>query len=141
MPVWQRKEGKTVKLTQLKINAIIENQDHKVIQIPADGIRFVYKGHVIQNNDPIEIMVMHDGSYQNVVRDINAFAYINLSNHVIGRIMKMNLFSIVAHQDMQLAIYKEIVKQCKVVPLHKPIDERRLFEKEYGAACAQLMGV
>lgn len=130
-----------MKLAFLKINAIIENQDHKVIQIPADGIQFKYRNYVIQNNDPLELTISHNGTFQNVVRDINAFAYIHHSGNVIGRIMTMNLFSIVAHQDVQLAIYKEIVKQCKVVPLHKPIDERALFEKEYGAADVQLLGV
>lgn len=130
-----------MKLAFLKINAIIENQDHKVIQIPADGIQFKHRNYVIQNNDPLELTVSHNGTFQNVVRDINAFAYIHHSGNVIGRIMTMNLFSIVAHQDVQLAIYKEIVKQCKVIPMYKPINERELFTREYEAAYEQLMGV
>lgn len=128
-------------LSFLKIDRIIENQDHKVIQIPADGIQFQHRNYVIQNNDPLEITMKHNGTYQNIVRDISAFAYIHRNGHVIGRMTFMNLFSIIANQDVQLAIYHEIVKQCKVVPLHKPIDERVLFEKEYGAADVQLMGV
>ena len=130
-----------MELSFLKINAIIENPDHKVIQIPADGIQFKHRNYVIQNNDPLELTVSHNGTYQNVVRDINAFSYINHKGNVVGRIMTMNLFSIVAHQDMQLAIYKEIVKQCKVIPLYKPINERELFAREYENAYAQLMEV
>ena len=130
-----------MKLAFLKINAIIENQDHKVIQIPADGIQFKHKNYVIQNNDPLEITVSHDGNFKNEVRNISAFAYINHSGSVIGRIMTMNLFSIVSHQEVQLAIYKEIVKQCKVVPMYKPIDEQELFAQEYEAAYERLMGV
>lgn len=130
-----------MKLAFLKINAIIENPDHKVILIPADGIQFKHRNYVIQNNDPIELTVLHNGTYQNVVRDINAFAYIHHSGNVIGRIMTMNLFSIVAHQDVQLAIYKEIVKQCKVIPMYMPINERELFTREYETAYEQLMGV
>lgn len=128
-------------LAFLKIDRIIENQDHKVIQIPADGIKLVHHNLTIQNNDPLEITITHDGTYRNVVRDINAFAYVHHQGNVIGRIMTMNLFSIVAHQDIQLAIYSEISKRCKVVPMYKPVNERELFEKEYRAACAQLMGV
>lgn len=130
-----------MKLAFLKIDAIIENQDHKVVQIPADGIQFKHRNYVIQNNDPLEITVSHDGNFKNVVRDISAFAYIHRSGNVIGRIMTMNLFSIVAHQDVQLAIYKEIVKQCKVIPMYKPINERELFTREYETAYEQLMGV
>lgn len=128
-------------LTFLKIDAIIENQEHKVILIPADGIQFKYRNYVIQNNDPLEIIVSHDGTYQNVVRDISVFAFINHKGNVIGRIMTMNLFSIVAHQDVQLAIYKEIVKRCKVIPMYKPINERELFAREYEVAYEQLLGV
>lgn len=130
-----------MKLAFLKINAIIENQDYKVIQIPADGIQFKYRNHVIQNNDPLEIMISHDGNFQHEVRNISAFAYIHRSGNVIGRIMTMNLFSIISNQDVQLAIYKEIVKRCKVVPMYKPINERELFAQEYEAAYERLMEV
>lgn len=128
-------------LAFFKIDQIIENQDHKVIQIPADGIQFKHKNYVIQNNDPLVITISHDGNYKNELRNISAFAYINHSGSVIGRIMTMNLFSIVSHQEVQLAIYKEIVKQCKVIPLYKPVNERELLAREYENNCELLMGV
>lgn len=55
--------------------------------------------------------------------------------------MTQSVFSVVAHEEVQRAIYKEIAMRCKVVPMYKPVNERELFAREYEAAYAQLMGV
>lgn len=128
-------------LAFFKIDRIIENQDHKVIQIPAGGIQFEYKGQTIQSMEPVQIEMNHEGIFHNTMRYMNFAVYTDKSLFASGQLMYESVFSVVAHEEVQRAIYKEIAKRCKVVPMYKVIDEGALIAREYEAAYAQLMGV
>ncbi|MER2009027.1 MAG: molecular chaperone [Psychrobacillus sp.] len=128
-------------LALLKIDRIIENQDHKVIQIPAGGIQFEYRGNVIQSIEPVQLEMNHEGIFHNTIRYMNFAVYTDQSLFASGQLMYESVFSVVAHEEIQRAIYKEIAKRCKVVPMYKPVDEREMFAREYEAAYAQLLGV
>ena len=130
-----------MKLAFLKIDRIIENQNHKVIEIPAGGIQFEYRGNVIQSIQPLALKMSHDGRFQNIVRSIDFVVYTDQSLFASGQMMYGSVFSVVAHEDVQHAVYKEIVKRCKVVPMYKPVNERELVDRECEAAYAQLLGV
>lgn len=130
-----------MKLAFLKIDAIFENQDHKVIEIPAGGIQFEYRGNVIQSIEPLVLKMSHDGRFLNIVRQMDFVVYTDQSLFASGQMMYGSVFSVVAHEDVQHAVYKEIVKRCKIVPMYKPVNERELFAREYESAYAQLMGV
>lgn len=129
-----------MKLTFLKIDAIIENQDCKIIKIPDGGIVFQHKTETISLAEPIEIKMTHCGNFKNIVRYVPFALYTDQSLNVV-QLTRASLFSIVAHDDIQRAIYSEIAKRCKVVPFYKPLDERELFAMEYENACGQLVGV
>ena len=130
-----------MKLAFLKIDRIIENQNHKVIQIPTGGIQFEYRGNLIQSINPLVLEMSHDGIFQNIVRQFNFVVYTDQSLFASGKLMHGSVFSVVAHEDVQRAIYKEIAKRCKVVPMYKPVNESELFAREYESAYAQLLGV
>lgn len=128
-------------LTFLKIDRIIENQGHKIIEIPAGGIQFEYKGQTIQSMEPVELEMNQWGIFHNTMRYMNFAVYTDQSLFASGQLMSQSVFSVVAHEEVQRAIYKEIAKRCKVVPMYKVIDEGALIAREYEAAYAQLMGV
>lgn len=129
-------------LSFLKIDRIIENQGHKIIRIPAGGIQFEYRGNVIQSIEPVQLEMNHEGIFHNTMRYMNFAVYTDQSLFASGQLMYESVFSVVAHEDVQHAIYKEIIaKRCKVVPMYKPVNERELFAREYEAAYAQLLGV
>lgn len=128
-------------LAFFKIDRIIENQDHKVIRIPAGGIQFEYRGNVIQSIEPVELEMNHEGVFNNAMRYMNFAVYTDQSLFASGQLMYESVFSVVAHEEVQRAIYKEIAKHCKVVPMYMPVNERELFAREYEAAYELLMGV
>ena len=128
-------------LVFLKIDRIIENQDHKVIQIPAGGIQFEYKGQIIQSIEPVQLEMNLEGLFHNTMRYMNFAVYTDQSLFASGQLMSQSIFSVVAHEEVQRAIYKEIAKRCKVVPMYKPVNERELFAREYETAYAHLLGV
>lgn len=128
-------------LAFLKIDRIIENQDHKIIEIPAGGIQFEYKGQTIQSMEPVQLEMNHEGLFHNTMRYMNFAVYKDQSLFASGKLMSQSVFSVVAHEEVQRAIYKEIAKRCKVVPMYKPVNEGELFAREYEAAYAQLLGV
>lgn len=128
-------------LTFLKIDRIIENHGHKIIEIPAGGIQFEYKGQTIQSMEPVELEMNQWGIFHNTMRYMNFAVYTDQSLFASGQLMSQSVFSVVAHEEVQRAIYKEIAKRCKVVPMYKVIDEGALIAREYEAAYAQLMGV
>ena len=130
-----------MKLAFLKIDRIIENQGHKVIQIPAGGIQFEYKGQTIQSMEAVQLEMNHEGIFQNTMRYMNFAVYTDQSLFASGQFMYESVFSVVAHEDVQRAIYKEIAKRCKVVPMYKPVNERELFAREYEVADMQMVGV
>ena len=127
-----------MKLAFLKIDAIFENQDHKVIEIPAGGIQFEYRGNVIQSIEPLVLKMSHDGRFLNIVRQMDFVVYTDQSLFASGQMMYGSVFSVVAHEDVQHAVYTEIVERCKVVPMYKPVNERELFAWEYESAYVQL---
>ena len=128
-------------LAFLKIDRIIENQDRKVIQIPAGGIQFEYRGNMIQSIEAVQIEINHEGIFHNTMRYMNFAVYTDQSLFASGQLMSQSVFSVVAHEAVQRAIYQEIAKRCKVVPMYKPVNERELFAREYEDAYAQLLGV
>lgn len=128
-------------LAFLKIDQIIENQDYKVIQIPAGGIQFEYKGQIIQSMEPVQLEMNHEGIFHNTMRYMNFAVYTDQSLFASGQLMYESVFSVVAHEEVQRAIYKEIAKRCKVVPMYKPVNERELFAREYEATYELLMEV
>ena len=67
--------GTIMNLTFLKIDRIIENQDHKIIDIPAGGIQFECKGQTIQSIEPVQLEMNHEGIFHNTMR------YMNFSVH------------------------------------------------------------
>lgn len=128
-------------LAFFKIDRIIENQGHKIIEIPAGGIQFEYKGQTIQLIEQVQIEMNHEGVFHNTIRYMNFAVYTDQSLFASGQLMYESVFSVVAHEEVQRAIYKEIAKRCKVVPMYKPVNERELFAREYEAAYELLMGV
>lgn len=130
-----------MKLSFLKIDRIIENQGHKTIEIPSGGIQFEMRGQVIQSMEPIVIKMTHEGSYKNITRDVNFTVYTDQSLFAASQIMHESVFSVVAHEDVQREIYKEIARRCKVVPMYKPIDTKELFAREYEQAYRDMLGV
>ncbi|WP_342573735.1 molecular chaperone [Solibacillus sp. FSL K6-1781] len=128
-------------LAFLKIDRIIENQGHKIIEIPAGGIQFECRGNMIQSIDPVQLEMNHMGIFHNTMRYMNFAVYTDQSLFASGQLMYESVFSVVAHEEVQQAIYKEIAKRCKVVPMYKPVNERELFAREYEAAYELLMGV
>ncbi|WP_342575490.1 molecular chaperone [Solibacillus sp. FSL K6-1781] len=128
-------------LAFFKIDRIIENQGHKIIEIPAGGIQFEYKGRTIQSMEPVELEMNQWGIFHNTMRYMNFAVYTDQSLFASGQLMSQSVFSVVAHEAVQRAIYQEIAKRCKVVPMYKPVNERELFAREYEAAYAQLLGV
>ncbi|WP_339212977.1 molecular chaperone [Solibacillus sp. FSL W8-0372] len=130
-----------MKLVFMKIDNIVETSKGKVINIPTGGIQFEYRGNVIQSIEPVQLEMSHDGRFQNIVRQMDFVVYTDQSLFASGKMMYGSVFSVVAHEDVQRAVYKEIVKRCKVVPMYKPVNERELFAREYESAYAQLLGV
>ena len=128
-------------LAFLKIDRIIENQDHKIIEIPAGGIQFEYKGQIIQSIEPVELEMNQLGIFHNTMRYMNFAVYTDQSLFASGKPMSQSVFSVVAHEEVQRAIYKEITKRCKVVPMYKLVNEQELFAREYEVAYELLMGV
>lgn len=128
-------------LAFLKIDRIIENQGHKNIEIPAGGIQFEYRGNLIQSIEPVQIEMNHEGIFQNTMRYMNFAVYTDQSLFASGKPMSQSVFSVVAHEEVQRAIYIEINKRCKVVPMYKLVNEQELFAREYEAAYELLMGV
>ena len=128
-------------LAFLKIDRIIENQGHKIIEIPAGGIQFEYKGQTIQSMEPVQLEMNNVGIFHNTMRYMNFAVYTDQSLFALGQLMSQSVFSVVAHEEVQRAIYKEIAKRCKIVPMYKPVNESELFAREYEAAYAQLLGV
>lgn len=129
-----------MKLAFLKIDAIIEKQDHKIIKIPDGGIVFQHKAETISLAEPIEIKMTHCGNFINIVRYVPFALYTDQSLNVV-QLTRASLFSILAHEDVQRAIYSELPKRCKVVPFYRQIDERALFASEYKNTYEQLLGV
>ncbi|MGN7478989.1 molecular chaperone [Solibacillus silvestris] len=127
-------------LAFLKIDEIFEHIEYKTIQIPAGGIQFKHENETIASAEPIEIKMTHTGDFMNVVRYVPFAVYLDQSLEA-AQLIGVSIFSIVAHEDVQCAIYSELPKRCKVVPLFKPMDEHALFAQEYGAAYGQLLGV
>lgn len=130
-----------MKLVFLKIDNIVEDPTGKIINIPVGGIQFEHKGQTIQSIKSVQLEMSHDGRFHNTLRYINFAVYTDQSLFASGQMMYGSVFSVVAHEEVQHAIYKEIVKRCKVVPMYKPVNERELVAREYESAYAQLMGV
>lgn len=128
-------------LAFFKIDRIIENQVQKVIEIPAGGIQFEYRGNLIQSIEPLHLEMTHEGLFHNTMRYMNFAVYTDQSLFASGQLKYESVFSVVAHEEVQRAIYKEIAKRCKVVPMYKPVNERELFAREYESAYELLMGV
>lgn len=82
----------------------------------------------------------HEGNYKNIIRNINFAVYTDQSLNASAQAMHESVFSLVAHEDVQRAIHKELAKHCKVVPMFRLIDERELFRREYDNAF-ELLGV
>ena len=130
-----------MKLAYLKIDRIVETADNKIIEIPAGGIQFELRGQAIQSMEPVAIEMTHEGNYKNITRDINFAVYTDQSLFASAQVMHESVFSVVAHEDVQRAIHKELVKRCKVVPMFRSIDERELFCREFEQAYKDLVGV
>ncbi|WP_341320847.1 molecular chaperone [Solibacillus sp. FSL H8-0523] len=130
-----------MKLVFLKIDRIVETADTKFIEIPAGGIQFEMRGQAIQSMEPVAIEMAHDGMFKNIIRNINFAVYTDQSLNASGQVMHESMFSVVAHEDVQRAIHKELAKRCKVVPMFRPIDTNELFCREFERAYEDLVGV
>lgn len=128
-----------MKLAFIKIDCIVESADAKTIEIPAGGIQFEMRNQVIILDEPMQLEVTHEGHFNNLVREVNFAVYTDQSLNAV-KIMQESLFSIVAHEEVYRAIYKQML-QCKVVPMYRPLDVRELFNLEFENAYKQMLGV
>ena len=58
----------------------------------------------------------HQGMFKNTLRNINFAVYTDQSIFSSRQVMYESLFSVLAHENVQHAIYSEISNRCKVVP-------------------------
>lgn len=128
-------------LILLKVDDIDEEKDFKIIKIPTGGIVFTHKGHTIQSLEPVQLKMTHQGMFKNTLRNINFAVYTDQSIFSSRQVMYESLFSVLAHENVQHAIYSEISNRCKVVPFYRPVDERALFAMEYEGVNKQMVGV
>lgn len=129
-----------MKLCFLKIDRILQKETIQAIEIPSGGIQFEHKGQVIQSMEPLYLEMTHCGMFKNILRTIEFAVYTDQSLEIV-ELTQASVYSIVSHEDVQRAIYKEIAKWCKVVPFSKPLDERELLAREYEFAYQQIAGV
>ena len=130
-----------MKLAFMKIEKITETDKSKTIHIPAGGIQFEYNGQAIQSMEPVQIEISHEGIFKNILHNIKFAVYLDQSLFATGGVMHESLVSVVAHEDVQRAIYKEMAKRCKILPLFKKINEREVFAREFEYAYEQLLEV
>ncbi len=123
--------GVKMKLEFLKVEKIVETDKGKVIYIPAGGIQFGFKNKIISLKDPLRIGMTHGGSFLNVVRYIDFVVYDDLSIYTTGEIKRESLFGIVSHDEVLLAIHKELEKSCKDVPSFRALDFNEMFIREF----------
>ena len=120
-----------MKLEFLKIENIVETEKSKIIYIPAGGIQFGFKDKIISLKDPLRIAMTNGGSFLNVVRYIDFVVYDDLSIYTTGEIKRESLFGIVANDEVILAIQKALEKNRKEVPIHRSLDFKEMFNREF----------
>lgn len=129
-----------MKLTFLKIDHIRECDCVKTIEIPGGGIQFEHKNHEIISVDPVSFQMTDYGNFENIMQDVQFEVYEPFNIKPNGDIKTYSLFSIIAHEDVQKAIYKKIVGVCKSVPLKFNKNESELFAMEYEYKYKKLLG-
>ena len=97
-----------VDLTLLKIDLIHKNESGYLITIPNGGIQFTDEEDTFSLNEHLELNVTNSGKFMNVLREIDFLVYYKDSIKPSGE-CKVNLINILANDDVQQKIYKEMV--------------------------------
>lgn len=127
-----------MKLEFIKIDKIDEEQDRKIIHIPAGGIEFRINGNDVALAEPIQIEATHTGEFKNIVRYVQFAVYQDQSLNVI-RLTRESLFGVVAHEQVYHKLMTAMQQRCKVAPMYKPLDAALLLKNEYENSYMQLL--